>query len=68
PVVIGAHATQALGLFSDDSDTIEIKPGGSFLYAAPVDGVAIVNNVSDTLKIAGTAGDSYKVVIVGTSA
>lgn len=65
-VVIGGQA-EPLALFVDASDKMSIPPGGVFLYAAPVDGVAIGNNATDKLKIAGTAGDSFKITIIGTS-
>lgn len=71
-VVGGASATQ-LGIFSDASDKVPVKPGGFFVLAAPgAAGLCTVGAGStDLLKVANSAGSTgvtYSIAVIGTSA
>jgi hypothetical protein len=70
-VVIGnAAANQFQGPFGAVTHTIAIKPGGKFhLDVGKVDlGYAVTAGTGDVLRFAGTNGDKYDVIIVGSSA
>jgi hypothetical protein len=70
-LIIGGAAANALGLFSDASDKLELRPGGIVVITAPdADGVAVGSN--DKLKLAHS-GDTttnldYEIVLIGASA
>lgn len=68
-VVGGAAANALLGIFGDATDTVNVKPGGAFLWAVPGTGAAVTPGTGDILKVANSAGGSgvtYNIVIVGT--
>lgn len=70
-VIVGGGTNGWFGCFSDLSDKIVIKPGGFFLWAAPVSGVAVTAGTVDILKVANSAGSTsvvFDIIIIGTSA
>ncbi|MCV0371078.1 hypothetical protein [Filomicrobium sp.] len=71
-VVVGPAAANGFtGPFGDDSDRIEIPPGGAFLAAAPNAGWDVTAGTGDLLNVANSGAGSpvtYDVIIVGTSA
>ena len=68
-LLIGGAAATQLGLFSDVSDVLVLRPGGELLLTAPaVAGIDVTTNAD--LKIAhdGTGSDSltYDIIIAGS--
>lgn len=71
-VVVGGHATAACAsFFSDATDKLNVKPGGTVALIAPnAAGYAVTAVTADLLKIAnGGAGTpvTYDIVIIGTT-
>ena len=70
-VVGGAGSNTLLGIFSDATDKIVVKPGGVFLWVAPATGAAVTASTGDILLVANSSSGSsvtYDIVIIGTSA
>lgn len=70
-VVKPAAATGWLGPFGDVSDTITVKPGGTFWVSAPGAGWAVGAAATDLLNIANSGagtGVTYDIIVLGTSA
>lgn len=69
-VVIGGAATNTfLGIFSDATDKIAVKPGGAFLWCAPGTGAAVTAGTGDILLVANSGagtGVTYDIVVIGT--
>ena len=70
-LIVGGSAANALGLFGDSSDKLELRPGGLLLVTAPdADGIEVGAN--DKLKMAhsgdSTANLDYEIVIIGATA
>lgn len=70
-LLIGGAAANALALFANSSDILQLRPGGIFLVSAPdADGIAVGAN--DQLKLEHNADTTtsfnYEIVIIGTSA
>lgn len=70
-VVVSMPATNGVPLFGAASDSIAVKPGGVFMWAAPGTGVTVTAGTGDLITFtnsgAGT-GVTYDVVFIGTSA
>ncbi len=68
-VVVGGDATNTvLGIFTAEADSIEVKPGGVFMWVAPKTGATVTATTGDLLMITnGSSGTSvtYKIVILG---
>lgn len=68
-VVVGGAAANAFLLFGDATDTIAIKPNGSFGIINPeADGYAVTAGTGDLLKIANSSGGTsviYEITIIG---
>jgi hypothetical protein len=71
-VVVGGAATNTLlGVFSDATDKIAVKPQGCFIWVAPKVGATVTASTGDILLIANSAGSTgvtYDIIIIGTSA
>jgi len=70
-VVGGAGSNTLLGIFSDATDKIIVKPGGVFMWVAPATGATVTASTGDILLIANSSSGSsvtYDIVIIGTSA
>ena len=70
-VVGGAGSNTLLGIFSDASDKIVVKPGGCFVWVAPGTGAAVTASTGDILLMANSSSGTsvtYSIWIVGTSA
>lgn len=69
-VVIGGDATNTvLGIFTAEPDSIEIGPGGVFMWVQPKTGVTVTAGTGDLIRIAnGGSGTSvtYKIIVIGT--
>lgn len=69
-VVVGGHPTAAVStIFGDVTDTILVKPGGTFAIVAPdANGYGITATTADMLTVANSAGGTsvtYTIAIVG---
>lgn len=70
-VVGGAGSNTLLGIFSDATDKIIVKPGGVFMWVAPATGATVTASTGDILLVANSSSGSsvtYDIVIIGTSA
>lgn len=70
-VVGGAASNGLLGIFSDATDKIVVKPGGCFVWVAPKAGATVTASTGDILLVANSAGSTsvtYDIIIIGTSA
>ena len=70
-VVGGAGSNTLLGIFSDATDKIVVKPGGVFMWVAPATGATVTASTGDILLVANSSSGSsvtYDIVIIGTSA
>lgn len=70
-VVGGAGSNTLLGIFSDATDKIVVKPGGCFVWVAPKVGATVTATTGDILLIANSSSGTsvtYDIIIVGTSA
>ena len=70
-VVGGAGSNTLLGIFSDATDKILVKPGGVFMWVAPATGATVTTLTGDILLVANSSSGSsvtYDIVIIGTSA
>lgn len=70
-VVVGGHPTAAFSpMFGDPTDTVVIKPGGTFVLVAPdATGYPVVATTADMLTVTNSAGGTsvtYTIAIVGT--
>lgn len=70
-VVVGGHATAAFApMFGDVTDTVVVKPGGTFVIVAPdANGYAVTATTADMLTVTNSAGGTsvtYTIAIVGT--
>ncbi len=68
-VVIGGDATNTvLGIFTAEADSIEIGPGGVFMWVQPKTGATVTAGTGDLFRVAnGSSGTSvtYKIWILG---
>ena len=69
-VVVGGAATNAwVGMFSDATDKVTVKPGGTLVWIAPdANGGAVVASTGDSLQVAnGGAGTgvTYDIIVIG---
>lgn len=63
----GAASNQFAGMFSDVSDKLVIRPGGTAILLAPRDGYTVTTGTADQLKFdPGAAAFSADVIIIGT--
>lgn len=70
-VVGGAGSNTLLGIFSDATDKILVKPGGVFMWVAPATGATVTTLTGDILLVANSSSGTsvtYDIVIIGTSA
>lgn len=70
-VVGGAGSNTLLGIFSDATDKIVVKPGGVFMWVAPATGATVTASTGDILLVANSSSGTsvtYDIVIIGTSA
>ena len=70
-VVGGAGSNTLLGIFSDATDKIIVKPGGVFMWVAPATGAPVTASTGDILLVANSGSGTpvtYDIVIIGTSA
>lgn len=72
-VVLGGAASNAfVNWVGDATDTVKVKPGGSFLIVAPnATGYVVTAGTGDILKVANSAGSTsvvYDIIIIGASA
>lgn len=70
-VVGGAASNTLLGVFSDATDKVVVKPGGCFVWAAPKTGAAVTASTGDILLVANSSsgtGVTYDIIVIGTSA
>ncbi len=70
-VVGGAGSNTLLGIFSDATDKILVKPGGVFMWVAPATGAPVTTLTGDILLVANSSSGTsvtYDIVIIGTSA
>lgn len=70
-VVGGAGSNTLLGIFSDATDKIIVKPGGVFMWVAPATGATVTTLTGDILLVANSSSGTsvtYDIVIIGTSA
>lgn len=69
-VIVGGAPTNGIpGIFNDLTDKIIVKPGGVFLWVAPVTGATVTAATADLLLVANSAGGSsvdYDIIVVGT--
>jgi len=62
----GAASNGVTSLFGDATDVDVVPPGGFMARGAPkAAGFAVVASTGDQLKIAGTTGDTYTIIIIG---
>lgn len=66
----GDTSANIQGLFGDDSDTMIIPPGGSYLYLNTTTGITVTATTADKLRLTngGTGTISYKIILIGTKA
>lgn len=68
-VVIGGAVSNAFLLFGDATDTIAVKPNGSFCIVNPAaDGYTVTAGTGDLLKITNSGGGTsitYDITIIG---
>lgn len=68
-VIVGGAASNAFLLFGDATDTIAVKPGGTFMIVDPsAAGYPVTAGTGDLLKItnsAGTTSVDYSIEIIG---
>lgn len=70
-VVGGAGSNTFVGMFSDATDKIAVRPGGFFFWCAPKTGATVTASTGDILLVANSGPGTpvtYKIVIIGTSA
>lgn len=68
-VVGGAGANTFIGVFSDPTDKIAVRPGGCFVWVAPQTGATVTAGTGDILLVANSGagtGVVYDVIIMGT--
>lgn len=68
-VVGGAGSNTFVGVFSDATDKIAVKPGGAFMWFAPGTGATVTAGTGDILLVANSAGSTsvtYDIAIIGT--
>lgn len=64
-ITIG-NATNAVSTFLGATSTLVLRPGGSVNLIAPdATGYVVTASTADILRISGTSGDQYKIVIGG---
>lgn len=67
-VVGGAGSNTFIGVFSDPTDKVAIRPGGCFVWVAPQTGATVTPGTGDILLVAnsgGTTGVTYDVIVLG---
>lgn len=68
-VVGGAGAATFVGVFSDATDKIAVKPGGAFMWFAPGTGATVTATTGDILLVANSSSGTsvtYDISIGGT--
>lgn len=65
-MTIGNASSNAVSTFLGASSTLVLRPGGSVNLIAPdATGYVVTAGSADILRISGTSGDQYKIVIGG---
>lgn len=69
-LIIGAEGTNEFSsMFGDDSDTINVRPGGFVCFSTPgANGYAVTASTGDKLRITNAAGGSsvsYDIILIG---
>ncbi len=68
-IVVGAGSNPIDTVFSAAGDSIDIGPGGLFVWSSPVDGAAPTAGTADIITLTTSATSiSYDLLIVGRSA
>lgn len=69
-LTIGAAAANPVALWFGDaaSDTEEVQDDGWTFHHAPKTGWPVTTGTADILRVAGTSGNKYKIIIIGRTA
>lgn len=67
-ITVGAAGTHPLSSLLNATGTLTLPPGASFLAVTPdATGWVVTSSSADQLQISGTSGQTYEVVVLGSS-